>query len=86
MAPTAPQKRDGQDHERLHRQQLAEGAETLPFTPPSISESISERTITGKGAAVAAAVEASGDPGITVLQRMLSATTGSLLTGLLGRL
>ncbi|CAK7567693.1 MAG: Carrier protein, mitochondrial [Sporothrix epigloea] len=83
MAPTAPQKRDGQDHERLHRQQLAEGAETLPFTPPSISESISERTITGKGAAVAAAVEASGDPGITVLQRMLSATTGSLLTGLL---
>ncbi|CAK7274686.1 Carrier protein, mitochondrial [Sporothrix epigloea] len=83
MAPTVSQNTDGQDHERLHRQQQAEGAETLPFTPPSVSESGSERHTAGKDAVITAAVEAAEGPGITVLQRMLSATTGSLLTGLL---
>lgn len=73
MAPTVPHNADGQDHERLHMQQQAEGPETLPYTPPVMAEANS-----GKGAGVV------DPPDITVLQRMLSATAGSLLTGLLG--
>lgn len=73
MAPNVPQNTGGQDHERLHMQQQAEGPETLPYTPPVTNE---------KNLAKAGVVDTSE---ITVLQRMLSATAGSLLTGLLGK-
>ncbi|CAK7208397.1 Carrier protein, mitochondrial [Sporothrix bragantina] len=82
MAPTVPHNTDGQDHERLHMQQQAEGAETLPYTPPSMSNAGSGAGA-GKAAAIVAATGAAEAPEITVLQRMLSATSGSLLTGLL---
>ncbi|CAK7220750.1 Carrier protein, mitochondrial [Sporothrix curviconia] len=82
MPPTVPHNADGQDHERLHMQQQAEGAETLPYTPPSMTD-VGSGSGAGKAAAIAAATGAAEAPEITVLQRMLSATSGSLLTGLL---
>ncbi|CAK7239961.1 MAG: Carrier protein, mitochondrial [Sporothrix thermara] len=82
MAPTARHNTDGQDHERLHLQQLAEGAETLPCTPPCTSD-VGSGPGADKAAALSAVTGVSQAQEITVLQRMLSATTGSLLTGLL---
>lgn len=52
--------------------QQDEGAETMPFTPPVMADIAS-----------ASSPPAFDPPDITVLQRMLSATAGSLLTGLL---
>ncbi len=69
---------DAQNHERILLQQQDEGPETMPLTPPVMSEH--------HAAAAAAAASSHDPPEITVLQRMLSATTGSLITGLLGRL
>ncbi|CAK7198674.1 Carrier protein, mitochondrial [Sporothrix eucalyptigena] len=82
MAHTVPQNSDRQDHERLHMQQQSEGPETLPCTPPAMPERGSSSG-SGKAAAIASATGAVDPPEITVLQRMLSATAGSLLTGLL---
>ncbi|KIH88430.1 solute carrier family 25, member 39/40 [Sporothrix brasiliensis 5110] len=71
MRHTMPHDADGQDHDRLRLQQQAEGPETLPYTPPVMAEM------------KARATDPVDPPEITVLQRMLSATTGSLLTALL---
>ncbi|OAA54338.1 mitochondrial carrier protein [Niveomyces insectorum RCEF 264] len=72
MASTTPaassHDHGGHGHDRFHGRQQNEGVETLPFTPPSIDEAV---------------IADNDPPEITVVQRMLSATTGSLLTGLL---
>ncbi|EPE10239.1 solute carrier family 25 member 40 [Ophiostoma piceae UAMH 11346] len=78
MASSQSHSGHAQNHERIvHMRQQDEGAETMPFTPPVMAEGIAN------AASDPAAPPPYDPPEITVLQRMLSATAGSLLTGFL---